>query len=313
MASEAADDDNNHDDKWRDIAIERFGQDIVNATIHLYCGSYREMVHDDNVRGAVPTLTLGSGEGGALPCPWRGNSPNYFFLCLLVRLQFHREANELRLYLDARGERDLRNPKDSSIECMTDATAGALNSPLAEPTLISGEFVPEISMPGHHKGYLSFDAGQFSKAGKYYFTFADFRRNDFFLKLKATFEARGAPRNAMLARKDYESVLLLQVPEEGGLERAFADVEGKICYALPSSPFEGETEEDEKRRFSPYTEDSLLERHETEGGGYKWWVGPNDQVSSEAQRALLFGVGPSGIKSAHLLRERTSDDNNNSL
>lgn len=95
------------------------------------------MVRDDNVLRAVPTLTLGPEDGGTLPCPWRKNTPAYFFLCLLVELKFHREDNELRLYLDARGERDLRHPEDSSIECITDASS----APLAEPTLISGDFV----------------------------------------------------------------------------------------------------------------------------------------------------------------------------
>ena len=274
---------------WRDMAVERYGSAIVSATSHLYGGSYRAMVRDDNVLGAVPALTLGPKSGGALPCPWKRNKPTYFFLCLLIELKFHRKDNELRLYLDARGERDLRHPGDSTIECIPDASTVTGN----EPSLITGTFVSEISMPGHHKGYLSFDAGQFSKAGKYYFTFADPRQMKFYRMMRARLEAMDKPRNAVIAPKDYESVLLLEVPFEGGLVRAFANIEGTVRYSLPSSPFEGETEDDERRRFAPYTADSLLKRHELAGGKRKWWVSPNDQgIIDEPQRVLLALIGP---------------------
>ena len=274
---------------WKALAIEKYGQAIVDATIHHYIGDYREMLEDDNIRGAVPTLRL----NGA--CPWLPNSPKYFFLCLLVELRYHRDSNELRLYLDARGERDLRNPEESTVErrpfsCNPQQSdeSDAVGE-ISSDQMITGDFVSEVSMPGHHKGYLSFDAGQFSTPGKYFFNFCDIRRNAYFRRMKMALEARGLPSWLMIPIKDYPSVMILEV-KEGGLEQAFANAsfEGKVQYALPTSPFQDETEEDEMRRFVPHLNEELLRRHEVNERKKKWWVGPNDNVEAVPQR-FIFG------------------------
>mmetsp|Transcript_39137 Transcript_39137/g.66721 ORF Transcript_39137/g.66721 Transcript_39137/m.66721 type:complete len:263 (-) Transcript_39137:54-842(-) len=259
------------------------------------------MVQDDNVRGAVPvrlfqhqddSATIGS-SSSVTPCPWKKNSPGYFYLCLHVRLEFHRKDDELRLYLDARGERDLRNPKDSSIEWRVEANTNDGSQshgfvPNDANNLISGEFISEVAMPGHFKGYLSFYAGHFKKTGKYYFNFADCRRNTDLSRMIAVLESEGVPTStAILVLKDYPEIFLFEVPEEGGLIKAFANGDGNMQYALPVSPFKDESEEEEKRRFGPFLGNDVLKRHEAEGGRYKWWVGANDNVDPEPQRILM--------------------------
>lgn len=271
---------------WEALAVQKYWQAIVNATIHHYGGNHREMLEDDNVRGSVPTLRLNDA------IPWIHNSPKYFFMCLLIELRHHRDSNELRLYLDARGEADLRHPGDSSIE-RRPRSEKAAGGESGSVDLISGEFVPEVSMPGHHRGYLSFDAGQFSTPGRYFFTFCDIRRNAHFRRLQIAMEARGVPMRAILPVIDYSSVMLLEVTEEGGLERAFANasLEGKVRYALPTSPFQDESEEVEMRRFAPHLNEELMRRHEIEEGK-KWWVNSNENVEAVPQRFIM--LSPSG-------------------
>lgn len=280
--------------RWGDVAASKYGPSIVDVTLPLYCGSHRAMVEDDNVRGAVPVLPLSA------PSPWRMNRPSYFFLCLLVRLQFHREDDELRLYLDARGERDLRNPGDSSVERrpLRGAEAGATQRDRVVAVgngddLLSGEFVSVASVPGHFKGYLSFHAAQFQKPGKYWFTFADIRRHASYRQMMAAMEARGVPRTAVLPMRDYPEIMLFEVREEGRLIDAFADESGSIRYVLPASPFAGEGEEEERARFAPFVGDDVLKRHEVEGSRRrKWWVSPDDDGVAPPQRLVL--VDPSG-------------------
>ena len=263
-------------ERWKARANEKYGTAVVAATAHLYRGRYEEMLQDDNILGAIPTLTLAPN----IPCPWRGNTVNYCFVCVLVALQFYREDNELRLYLDARGEPDLRHPQDSSVVRRDSSTkdedsaaaastsSSSTSSPLAFfnddiSTLISGEFVSEISVPGHFKGYLAFDAGVFAKKGKYYFTFADVRRNPSFRRMMAMMEARGAPATALVMLKDYPDMFLLEVPEDQGLAQAFRNQEsGKTHYtAVSSSPFEQDTEDTELQRFAPFVDPAVLTRH----------------------------------------------------
>jgi len=325
-------DSGSEQDRWKAMANEKYGTDVVKATSHLYRERYEDMMQDDNILGAIPTLTFEPN----ISCPWRRNKPNYCFVCVLVELKFYREDNELRLYLDARGETDLRNPQDSSIvrrdsstkdEDVSAASASSFSasSPLAFfnediSTLISGQFVSEISVPGHYKGYLSFDAGVFAKKGKYYFTFADVRRNPSFRRMMARMEARGAPASSLAMPKDYPDTFLLEVPEDQGLAQAFIRKEGgKTHYtAVSSSPFEHDTNAKELQRFAPFVDPAVLTRHEEEEESLdrdsteatasgssgekkapkrkntrKWWIGPNDTLDTTPvpQRVLLHVPG----------------------
>lgn len=296
--------------KWKALAVEKYGKDLAETTSHQYYGGrYRDMIRDDNIRGAALVRSLNN-----IPCPWFRNSPKYFFICLLVELQFHREDNELRLYLDARGERDLRNPKDSSI--VRRSSNAAVIAKKDEDEMITGEFVPEISVPGHHKGYLSFDAGLFTKPGKYYFTFADIRCNASWRKLMIRMETKGLPSSLAFPVRDYPEILLLEIPptpaknpDEGiiiddsdcgcsrrtvsELERFFFTTDaasskegvGNFRYTLVSSPspFQNDTEDIEYNRFAPYVNETLLKRHEKNETQQKGSGGESNKTVARAR------------------------------
>jgi hypothetical protein len=78
-------------------------------------------------------------------------------------------------------------------------------------------------------------------------------------------EDKGGRLHFWSRQKIFASVMVVLpgVTEEGGLVQAFAK-EGRVQYALPTSPFQDETEEDEMRRFAPHVK--LMSRHKREGG-----------------------------------------------
>lgn len=284
---------NTPESSWKDRAVAKYGSDLAEASAPLYGGRYEDMIKDDNVRGAIPTLPLNQA------CPWLKNKATYWFVCLLVELRYYREENELRLYLDARGERDLRNPGDSSVRRtqFKGDEGKPTTTPLSHSTteeVITGEFVPEVSVPGHYKGYLSFDAGLFAKPGKYGFQFADPRRNASIRQMMAAMEARKLPTGFLF--QDYPEIALFEVPEScesgrSGLERAFAkaSVGGTLGYSTADSPFANDTDAIEQSRFAPLVDEAVWKRHEAPGGKHKWWVSLDDggDTTPEPQRLLL--------------------------
>jgi len=249
---------------------------------------------DDNVLGAIPTLRLNQA------CPWRMNKATYWFVCLLVEVRYYREDNELRLYLDARGERDLRNPGSSSVRRQSkgdekESTTAILRNSSKTEEVITGEFVPQVSVPGHYKGYLSFDAGLFTKPGTYIFQFADPRRNASIRRIMAAMEAWGRPTESLLLQ-DYPDIPLFEVPEgcenaRSGLEEAFAKTSegGTLDYSMAESPFANDTDAIEQSRFAPLVDEAVLKRHEAPGGKRKWWVSSDDgsDTTPEPQRLLV--------------------------
>ena len=99
----------NDESLWEILAIRRFGSHVALSTRYLY-NTYQEMVLDDNRSGAMPTLN------GLWKCPWRyNNRTSRFYCCLVVCIKWHRPSNNLWLYIDARGESDLRRPGTSGI------------------------------------------------------------------------------------------------------------------------------------------------------------------------------------------------------
>ena len=221
------------------------------------------MVIDDNSLGAMPTI-----DKGIIPCAYLYNEPDYFFTCLVVCVKYHRPSNRLRVYFDARAEWDLRHPEGSSLERKSldfDGNFGFRWTP--EHSLLRAQFVSELSegrqVPGHFKGYVSFNAQALYKAGRYYFTFADTRTR------------WGTTRGS--AEVDYPAVPLLEVREDGGLLNAFAE-EGKVAYTGMTSPFEKDGDEAERRRFEGHVGKDVLRRHlhpeGVDGAGWhggEWW------------------------------------------
>lgn len=101
------------DSLWQEFAERRYGSHVTSATKHLY-DTYKEMMQDDNRRGALPTLR------GTWESRWKYNNshrfPDRFYCCTIVGIQWHRPSNKLLLYLDARGERDLSSPNQWSVD-----------------------------------------------------------------------------------------------------------------------------------------------------------------------------------------------------
>ncbi|EFN51283.1 hypothetical protein CHLNCDRAFT_141219 [Chlorella variabilis] len=72
-----------------------------------------ELVQDDNCEHAALFLPL-----VGRSCRYKMNQPHYFFECLMLGLEWNRAEHTFRLYIDARGEVDLRQPGESSMGFM---------------------------------------------------------------------------------------------------------------------------------------------------------------------------------------------------
>lgn len=126
------------------------------------------MVEDNNVRGAVPARTLNAS------CLWAKNrGPALFYVCIIVRLQYHRADDELRLYLNVMGSATCatRRTHPSSASRRGGGGGMLLAADGARDSLLSGEFVTKVSMSEpskgiqYHRGYLSFHAAYFQRPG----------------------------------------------------------------------------------------------------------------------------------------------------
>ncbi|GFR40772.1 hypothetical protein Agub_g1386 [Astrephomene gubernaculifera] len=134
---------------WQALAQQMWPEHtLINAS---YGGSFRRLVLNRNARNAVPALNLQLQPHQPQPPPdqqpaeqllpqppreqpppppaaapadcssyWRANSSLRFYRCRLMHLEMQAAATPvgpafLRLYFDARGERDLRSPRHSSL------------------------------------------------------------------------------------------------------------------------------------------------------------------------------------------------------
>jgi len=88
---------------WHELACIKYGKEIAEASGSLYGGDWRDLMVTDNKRGAFPILST-----TPLVCMYRSNRNQYYFCCIVQDVKWDRVANELRLYLDVRGETDLR-------------------------------------------------------------------------------------------------------------------------------------------------------------------------------------------------------------
>lgn len=200
------------------------------------------MMQDDNRLGALPTLN------GIWKSSWRGNTLQFgngpFYCCLIVSIRFDRMNNQILLYLDARGEGDLRPPQTSGIwvrDLVTDRVVWfdrdrirndipAIPDKWGMPSNISDyEFESHPSAEerrDRHKGVLKNDSDLFSRPGHYQFCYANATPSSF---------------------RDYNSCNLFTVPRENGLMEAFE------CFSLRGeTPFDADTPQSWDRRWLPY-------------------------------------------------------------
>lgn len=151
---------------WKEACIQKYGTTLADSTIHLYDGCWKDMLLDDNRRGSVPARLL------TVPCQWKNNqnekvqrnmlrdrgNPS-FYCCIVTAIQWDRTNRQVRLYMDIRGEIDLPHPLTSTIKVV------AKGSPLVT---VSPVHWRGMQSPGHYKGYLTFEDGQFQSDGIYY-------------------------------------------------------------------------------------------------------------------------------------------------
>lgn len=97
-----------HDAVWEAKAKERFPPE----TAHLgdTYSTWRALTADDNAAHASLVLPLKQ-----ISSDYKHNRPDYFFECCIMDLQLNRATGALRVFFDARGEADLRNPLTASL------------------------------------------------------------------------------------------------------------------------------------------------------------------------------------------------------
>jgi F-box-like len=147
---------------WHDIAIRKFGPLIHGQTLHLYGNSSYEMVKDDNRLGACPILY----NPGI--CLYRNNRPDYWFACLVRWVRWHRPSRTVQVFIDARGEHDLRQPITSALRRI-DAFNRDGEQP--DPQHRAREFAPMVEQRGHYKGLLIYPEDMFMQGGEYFFCY----------------------------------------------------------------------------------------------------------------------------------------------
>lgn len=256
---------------WKELAGRKYSSRVMEATITLYSGNYKTMVVDDNKLGALPTLKL---ETPFKCSSFRYNKSTYFFSSLVTCIRYDLQNKKLQLYIDARGERDLRPPWSSGISRQevggSPATTIPRNVTTAEAMQMvhpAYQFSPEVTcrafqsllpreQQGHYKGILEIDHDFFDTTGSYFFCYAN------------------GGRNALM--QDYKSVHLFDVREGESLMDAFSlpithdggSASAQYYYtARDDSPFANDDEESEKERWRPYLpSDSFLSERS------HWWV-----------------------------------------
>mmetsp|Transcript_27256 Transcript_27256/g.54497 ORF Transcript_27256/g.54497 Transcript_27256/m.54497 type:complete len:312 (-) Transcript_27256:152-1087(-) len=248
---------------WRAIALRKYGSKIIEESVvkNAYNDSFKTLIADDNKLVAMPTIGISNNTSFPIPCYWMYNNANMYYVCLVVGVQYHRPTEEIRIYIDVRGEQDLRHPNTCSIQWKGDESNG--------PILQTKEFRARLGSSGNnnnnnsgrYQGYVSFDALVFDKPGTYDFLYADPRMDRAFFG------------------PDYGSVPVLSVLP-GPLEQSFEANNKVLLYTLENwSPFamDGGGDDDTKEkadleRFRPFVYYLVWKRHNTNASLSRWWV-----------------------------------------
>jgi len=203
---------------WKSIAYKKYGENVARFTINIYKNNWVKMLRDDNKKGAFPSIEFGD---KPLQCFYKHNTRNYFDCCLIVSVKWHRPLREVRVYIDARGQQDLRHPSTSSF---------------CSPTRIfytKGVWKPDsncMDRRGHYKGHLSFRQDIFQECGTYKFCYA----------------------NSSIGHHDYPDVPLIHRLPGGDLINAFDRGERKNRkYATDKSPFFYDSDRVDRLRWDP--------------------------------------------------------------
>jgi hypothetical protein len=224
---------------WKDLAVIKFGSLIATKSIALY-DNWKMLMMDDNKRGALPTISEQK------VCNFIFNRPIYYFCCIVECVMWDRDACEIQVHIDVRGEYDLRHPLTSSLALRSFDIMFQPNRFVANP----------ISSPKHHKGYLVFAAPNIP--GQYSFCYGNPVQQN-----HPIFEVT----------TDYEAVVLFSIPPDGGgLLQAFAAVTkpqvGCKYTFREESPFADDTPEKSRARFAAIVPEEVMNRQIP----YVWFV-----------------------------------------
>lgn len=146
---------------WRNCAEKRWPKQTLDIGAY---GTYKALVLDHNRDNAVEAIDI-----SRISCFWRLNCPSRYYQCKLVSLECNRHHRYIRLYLDSRGEIDLRHPATSSL-AVVQVPQGTDRSRVGDCTSWSqlyGAFFPDSfltisSQPGHYKVGLQWQESQFA-------------------------------------------------------------------------------------------------------------------------------------------------------
>jgi hypothetical protein len=250
---------------WKTMCEQKFGLDVASQAVadEHYDGNWRDMLQDDCQRAANLSLYRG------ISCPWKYNGrDNLFYCCWIESIVWNRVADELHLYIDVRGEEDLRHPGKSMFQ-RRDFSGDSLG----EVPVPGGNFtwISDIEkIIGHYKGkiiipiaYL-YDAVPTMTGFELQFQYSGYvgrgmRIIQFGVGLSNAFD-------------DYITSNILTFPASSTpLKDAFRTAK----YTLDISPFASDTPEIERQRWQRIFPDEILNRRvpvRTSRTRSTWWV-----------------------------------------
>lgn len=235
---------------WEEIAERKYGRDVAQRTASHYGGNWKNMLRDDNRNGALLAVTRTAVPSKMWKSNYIHNSDGYYFCCLMGGLKYDRLKNMLYLYLDVRGELDLRHPATSHM-VWKPRSAGTFHARRVTRRVETYVSLIETERPGHYKGVVGIHLGSFSdttaidEPGTWEFLFAN----------------RHPPSS------DYEPIILFDLDRGQSIESTIPTLQG-FHYSLrlgdEEHPFTDDTEEIERRRWQSHAPQRVLER---------WWAG----------------------------------------
>ena len=236
-------------DLWRRVAATKYGAAVADFGFQQHYGkSWSALLQDDNRRGAWPTLHFNK------PVYWRRNSNRRFYCCFVSQIKMDRVHNIALVYIDVRGESDLRPPNaGSSVNWRWRRPNGEENMSTSV-----GLWRAEVETPGHYKGILAFYPEKFEQdEGQRTFCYAN------------QFHSTG----------DYEAI-----PFPSGRE-----IRQSTEYTPAGvSPFAQDSDATERERWSKLVPSAVLERRPNLQGSHQraftptWWATAAAQATDEA-------------------------------
>jgi hypothetical protein len=229
---------------WQQIAVDKYGPDCaIYGFEHMYARNWRVLLQNDNKHAALPTINFNK------PCYWKYNIDLCFYCCFITQIKWNRATDQVLIYIDVRGEFDLRDPSSSTVYI------GMPGTDIQDMAFgFFGQWFPEVSVRGHFKGYIMYPKEHY----KIRFTKSNDRQHVTFCY---------SNHNHMTC--DYAAI---EFPSWEQISRT-------RHFTIGQSPFAADTEESERARWRPLIPEAVLERHpegilplRRHGLTATWWV-----------------------------------------